>query len=419
MPTPTTILIIGASYAGLPIAHSLLSHTQTTPSPQTKTKIILLNPTPTFYWNVASPRILTKPSFFQPAQYLLPIAEGFSAYSSNSDQFEFVCGWATAIDHVRKTVAVDKTRSISYDYLVLASGSSPKATLGFVEGEATTDVFPFKTPAWSDDTQGSIEVAQRVVSAARRVVIGGAGPIGVETAGEFGDLIAERQMKMKMKMKGGGDGDGDGDGDGLEVTLISGTERVLSMLKPSASAAAEAGLNSTTTTTTTTTSAAAAASEDGHGHAHAETNGKYTIHLSDNTTLQCDIYIPTTGVVPNNSFIPSSALDPYGWVRVDKELRVEGMEGVYAAGDITMHSQRLAFKAGEQAGVVAANLLVDVTGAGKRKTYAQGNSVLMLVPVGANAGTGQLFGWVPWGWLVRWLKGRDFMVARARGVVFG
>ena len=49
---PTTVAIIGASYAGLHIAHSLL----TVPD----VKVVLVNPSTVFYWNIAAPRIVAK-----------------------------------------------------------------------------------------------------------------------------------------------------------------------------------------------------------------------------------------------------------------------------------------------------------------------------------------------------------------------
>ncbi|PYH87563.1 FAD/NAD(P)-binding domain-containing protein [Aspergillus ellipticus CBS 707.79] len=396
-----TIVILGASFAGLPLSHTLLAHNRNTTNPSQKIKLILINPTPTFYWAIAAPRILTKPTFFSPDQYLLPIEAGFKAYSP--DEFEFVLGRATSIDSTTKHVSValvdgkagGEVRNIGYDSLVLATGCAPKATAEISQlgdGESTGEVFPFKSPVGADDTQTAIEAAQRIIAGAKKVVIGGAGPIGIETAGEFADLVSER---------------------GVEVTVVSGTERVLSMLKPGASSAAEAALVGKGVRVVRGRKVASVSVNEAAG------GGKYIVHLDNGDTIDTDIYIPTTGVVPNNEYIPPAALDPYGWVRVDKELRVEGLEGVYAAGDITMHSQRLAFKAGEMAVVVGANLIADVVGAGKRKTYEQGTSILMLVPIGAGSGTGQMFGWVPWACLVRLVKGRDFLVGRARQVVFG
>jgi NADH dehydrogenase FAD-containing subunit len=59
MTTKTTIVIIGASCAGISTAHSILKELPTV-------KLILINPFSKFYFNISAPRILAKPSPFKP-----------------------------------------------------------------------------------------------------------------------------------------------------------------------------------------------------------------------------------------------------------------------------------------------------------------------------------------------------------------
>ena len=144
----------------------------------------------------------------------------------------------------------------------------------------------------------------------------------------------------------------------------------------------------------------------------------WVVSLDNGDKLVTDLYIPTTGVIPNNGFIPSQFLDKDGWVKVDKELRVQSSEGssplpIYAAGDITNNSMRLALKALEQARVVATNIKADILGHGERKTFDQGESVMMVVPIGESGGTGQIFGMVPFSFMVRMIKGNDYFTSKA------
>ncbi|PYI11071.1 FAD/NAD(P)-binding domain-containing protein [Aspergillus sclerotiicarbonarius CBS 121057] len=420
-----TIAIIGASFTGLPIAHGLLSHFHK-PSSTHQIRLILINPSPLFYWAIAAPRILSKPSAFTESQYLLPIAEGFSAYSS--DEFEFVLGTATSVDFSSKTIIVESssdhhptTRDINYDYLVIASGSSTPATLGLAsnpnpnpnnkptnDNENENGIYPFKSlPTSTPAIQSAITSAQSTIANASSIVIAGAGPIGIETAGELGDLISTRN---------------------LTVTLVSATDRLLPTLKPSAGAAAESLLTSLGVRIVKGRKVVAATSS-------SSSTTKTVVKLDNGDTLDTDIYIPTTGVVPNSSFLPQEILTPTGWVQVTPELQIQGFEdkNVYAAGDITHHKQKLALKVAEMVPVVIGNLIDDITptssssstkngnshcGSTKRKTYIEGEGVSMAVPVGETGGTGQFFGWVPWSFLVRVIKGRDFFVGKARGVVF-
>ncbi|PWY95928.1 FAD/NAD(P)-binding domain-containing protein, partial [Aspergillus sclerotioniger CBS 115572] len=414
MTEKTTIAIIGASFTGLPIAHGLLSHFHKSSSTN-PIKLILINPSPLFYWAIAAPRILTKPSAFTESQYLLPIAEGFSAYSS--EEFEFVLGKATSLNPATKSIIVESTpssspdtntnptpvtRNINYDYLIIASGSSTPATLGLTspkntQNENKNEIYPVKS-LLNPQIQQSITHAQSTIQKAKSIIIAGAGPIGIELAGELGDLITTRTETP------------------LSVTLISATDRLLPSLKPSASKAAEDMLRSLGVDVIKgrkVITATATPDPD-------PTKEGMVVELDNGETLTTEIYIPTTGVIPNNSYLPKEILNEAGWVKVTPELQVEGLESVYAAGDITHHRQKLALKVAEMVPVVVGNLIQDIISgsAGKNgKTYVEGEGVSMVVPVGETGGTGQLFGWVPWSFLVRVVKGRDFFIGKARGVV--
>jgi hypothetical protein len=80
---------------------------------------------------------------------------------------------------------------------------------------------------------------------------------------------------------------------------------------------------------------------------------------------------------------------------------------------------RLSFKATEQAHVAAANLKAAIVGGTAIKTYDQGENILMIVPVGESGGTGQLFGFVPFSFMVKMLKGKHFFIDKAAGALAG
>jgi NADH dehydrogenase FAD-containing subunit len=381
MSSQVHVVIIGASFAGIPIAHSLLKDIPTV-------KVTLINPSPTFYFTIAAPRILAKRDAFKPEQYLLPIEKEFSRYPTKS--FEFVQGRVSAIDVSAKTVSLDTTRNISFDYLVIASGSTTAST-----SQKTAVPIPFKQSD-SDDMKSMIHNAQDSIRMAESIVIAGAGPIGVEVAGEIAE--AARQSGRKVK-----------------ITLVSASYRILPMLKPAGSAAAEKLLTGLGVEIVKNQKVAEAVqSKESH---------LWTVTLDEGRKLDVDLYIPTTGVLPNNDFIPADLLDENGWVVVDKELRVKTRRGsvarlpIFAAGDITNNSMRLSFKAQEQAAIVAANLKAEIVRQGKTKTYDQGDKTMMVVPVGSTGGTGLIMGWTPWSAMVKMVKGKDFFISKAHSAV--
>jgi len=382
---PVNVVIVGAGIAGLVVAHSLL---QGVPN----AKITLINPSQTFYWNIASPRIVAKPKAFRPEQYLLPIKDSFAQYPT--DAFEFVLGTATAINVSAKTVAVTlngsgDSKNISYDHLVIASGSTNPSTTGAVTGIS----IPF-SPSNRDDMKQLVAAAQEQIAGAKEIVIGGAGPVGVELAGELAESLGKKAT----------------------VTLISSAERVLPMIKPSGSSVGEKKLKEKGVKIITSAKVTGAEkSTDG--------TKAWTVSLDNGKKLSADLYIPTTGAIPNNSFIPAQFLDSNGWVKVNKELRVQSAGSsalpIYAVGDVNTNDMRLSFKATEQAKVAVANIKADILGKGERKSYDQGDSIMMLVPVGETGGTGQLFGMTPFSFLVKFVKGKDYFVSKAPQYVVG
>ncbi|KAJ5126692.1 Apoptosis-inducing factor [Penicillium atrosanguineum] len=376
---PVNVVIVGASYAGLSIAHSVLELPEV--------KVVLINPATTFFWNIAAPRIVAKAKAFKPEQYLLSIADAFNKYPA--ENIEFIPGTATAVDVAAKTISVTPNegdaRSVSYDHLVIASGSTTTSTTGEITGFS----IPFKQSN-RDDVKQLIEAAQQKIATAKEIVIGGAGPIGVELAGELADVVEQS-------------------GSAATITLVSATDRVLPMLKSSGSSAASKMLKQKNVKVVTSTRVTG-----------AEASGDaWTVSLDNGDKLSADLYIPTTGVIPNNSFIPEQFLDKEGWVKVDKEMRVESSKNIYAAGDITNNSMRLSFKAAEQASVAANNLKADILGKGERKNFDQGESIMMVVPIGASGGTGLVFGFTPFSFMVKMIKGKDYFISKAASMVAG
>jgi NADH dehydrogenase FAD-containing subunit len=384
---PVDVVVVGGSYAGLHVAHSVL---RDVPDAQ----VTLINPSTSFFWNIAAPRIVAKPKAFRTEQYLLPIKEAFAGY--RPDAFRFIAGTASAIDTTAKTVSVNSnggaTAAVPYDYLVIASGSTTSATSGSLTGTS----IPFKQSN-RDDMEELLQAAQGHISGAKEIVIGGAGPIGVELAGELAEAVEQSGSKAS-------------------ITLVSGTDRVLPMLKSSASSAARKMLEQKKVKIVTSKRVMGVETP-------ADDGSNWTVSLEGGDKLSADLYIPTTGVVPNNSFIPAEFLDKDGWVTVNSEMRVQSSDGksqpIFAAGDITNNSMRLSFKAMEQAHVAAANLKADIIGTGAIKTFEQGTSIMMVVPVGEAGGTGQIFGFVPFSFMVKMIKGKHFFIEKAPGAVAG
>lgn len=64
-------------------------------------------------------------------------------------------------------------------------------------------------------------------------------------------------------------------------------------------------------------------------------SGQTEVICSDGTKILTDLYVPTFGVIPNSSYIPSKLLNADGFVMVDEFLKVKGTNDIWAVGDIS------------------------------------------------------------------------------------
>jgi NADH dehydrogenase FAD-containing subunit len=362
------VVIIGGSYAGTKVAHQILKQVP-------NSKVTLIDPSDVFYYNIASPRIIAKPKEAKVDQYLIPIMDKFKQYPES--RFTFVQGYASSVDTSAKTVSVKDGKDISYDYLVVASGSTTPGTVG-------DEAIPFKTTG--ADIREKVEAAQKRVAAASSIIIIGAGPVGVESAGE----IAQAYPKTK-------------------VTLISSHAQVLPALKASAAKSAHASLQNLGVEMIYSARVTETKRE----------NDKFTVHLDNGKTLEAALVISAAGNIANTSFMPPSTLDADNWIKVDRNMRVASItdNSVYALGDATHYHQRYYLKINDQIPVVAANIKAAATKSGSEKTYDASDKLMVFVPIGSKTGTGQIGGFVPFSFMVAFVKGKDYFMSKAASMI--
>ncbi|CEJ53817.1 hypothetical protein PMG11_00158 [Penicillium brasilianum] len=349
-----------------------------------------------YYFNIAAPRFLVKPESLPQSKYLYSIPGAFHDYPA--DRFSFVKGLVTNIDYATKSVTVTVAAnsaattttttpppptetSFGFDYLVIASGSTTPATMG-----QSGVRLPFKSTAF-EDTRKVIREAQEKLRAARQILIGGAGPLGVELAGELAEVAGPKK-----------------------VTLVSRSRELLEGATTPVQKAASLLLHQRNVDVLTGTTVVNAAYE-----ANTQT---WKVELSSGRLFTVDAYIATTGTIPNNAYIPKSFLNAQGWVNVDGQLRVlenrVSRTDTYALGDIVCHPYRLLSRVPLQAETVVANIVEAIEKRGQVRTYsADAQKKMMVVPVGQSTGTGHIGGWTLFGCLVWFFKGRDFLTYKA------
>lgn len=106
--------------------------------------------------------------------------------------------------------------------------------------------------------------------------------------------------------------------------------------------------------------------------------GKQEVTLSGGEKIVVDLYVPTFGVLPNSSFVPSQYLDPQGFVQVDQYLQVKGAEGVFAIGDVNNSEAPQFWFVEKQSVHIAKNLILSLSGKAPAPYKASATGMLRL-----------------------------------------
>ncbi|AEO60630.1 hypothetical protein MYCTH_2310035 [Thermothelomyces thermophilus ATCC 42464] len=369
-----TVLILGGSFAGLHVAHALLKKSIR------DVKVILVSKSTHFYWNLASVRAII-PGQIEDDDIFKPLEDALARYPAES--WELVIGSATHADFDSKTVDIavgDGTaRTISYDQLVLATGAR------------THPDAPWKATGSYEQALATLHATSAKVKDAQHIVVAGAGGTGIEVAGELGYEYGKTK----------------------EIVLLCAGDKLAN-----GHGIAEAAANELRKLDVTIRYDARAAEVRPSGNG----TGKTDVVLAGGETITTDLYLPTTGQVPNTEYIPARFLSTdqrSATVLVDEYLRVSGARDVWACGDVVSQPRAGFFITQKQAASVARN--VEAALAGLKPTVAKGPPVdIFACAVGRGRGVGRVNNSIRMPSLVVWLaKGRNLGIPMLKGYIDG
>ena len=357
--TRPAVVVIGGGYAGTNVAKQLDDIADVT----------LVEPRDAFVHNVASLRALADPSWL-PRIYL--------PYDRLLARGRVVRDRAAKVEPGRVTLASGD--ELDADYIVLATGSA----------------YPFPAKTDFDDTAAAhdkVRAAHAALEAASRVLLIGAGPVGIELAGEITAAWP-----------------------GKHVTLLDAADDILGarfradlkaeLRRQLAAAGVEVLLASPLRALP-----AVAAGE----------LGEFTVVTEAGREITADLWFRCFGVTPVSDYLAGElavARGADGFVAVTPFLQVTGQDRVYALGDLADADHKMAGIAGRQAQVVAGNIRAQITG-GELTAY-EPRPAAIIVPVGPEGGSGQVAGQdeLVSAETVARLKGRDLLIGRY-GELFG
>ncbi|KAH8156323.1 hypothetical protein CIB48_g11927 [Xylaria polymorpha] len=386
------IVILGGSYGGASTAHYLLKHAiPNLPDPKSY-QVVLVSTSSEVMCRPAAPRALISDAMFAQDKLFVSIPKVFSQYPAGS--FVFEQGTATALDHENRTVSVQLFKSnaelkITYHALVIATGSStPSPLLGFTRDETALK------SSWAS--------FRKALPKAKHIVVAGGGASGVEVAGELGEHLNGRAGWLSSGLSD----------PKVRITLLSGGPRILPYLRPAIARTGEGylakvGVRVVHNARVTTVAPAAVGAED--------VAANTVLTLDTGETLQADLYIPTTGAIPNTKFVSDILLCPDGRVNTNaSSLRVVGAgERVYAIGDASSAARPAVHNILAAVPVLGANIKRDLLlaagkSAGQDREFREDTRETQLVPIGKSKGVGAAMGNKIPSFLVWLIKGRDY-----------
>jgi NADH dehydrogenase FAD-containing subunit len=326
-----TVVVLGGGYGGINVAKGL----------DDVADVTLVDPKDAFVHNIASWRALVEPEWldriFLPYEHLL--ARG-----------DFLRDRAVEVDGRRVTLASGAT--LEPDYLVLATGSSYP--------------FPAKTDAPDSGTsRARMREAHTALLGAERVLLIGAGPSGLELAGEIKAFFPDKHVTVAD----------------VSADVLQGPydQRLRDELRKQLD---ELGVELQLGSPLRSLPAVPAA-----------TRGSIELTTESGEQLSADIWYRAFGVRPHTEYLRGEmerARDEGAYVRVDEHLRVSGQDRVFAVGDISDADRDMAAGAVRQAEVVVGNIQALMVG-GELTPYERIPAAIA-IPLGPEGGAGQLPG---------------------------
>ena len=328
-----TVVVVGGGYAGTMIAQEL----------DGEADVKLIDPRDAFVNVSSSMRAVVRPAWAR---------RPFFGYDTLLERGTIVRDAVTTVDSAGVTLASGVR--IDADYIVLATGSSH-----------TYPARPRELATSSADAALDLLATNAQLEGSDSVLILGAGPVGLELAGEIREAWPEKRITIVDRSAGILPGYLDEVRNDLERQLENlDIDLRLSTSLTSMPPVMDGVVSSFTVTTT------------------------------QGDEINADIWFRTFGARLNTGYLVDGrliAVTDRGAVPVDDHLNVTGYSNVYAVGDIAdLTDSKMATWAQTQAPTVVANVRAQLRGEQPTSVYTPAMTARILLPLGTHQGIGQL-----------------------------
>lgn len=350
--TPT-VVVVGGGYGGIAVAKAL----------DADADVVLVEPKGTFEHNIAALRALVDPSWSDRIHF---------PYDGLLERGRVIRDRAAQVDSNR--IMLGSGEKLVPDFIVLATGSS----------------YPFPGKSGSEDAR---EAAARfrdsyeALSGAERVLLLGAGPVGIELAGEIAAVWSTKQVTIVDIV-------GELLGGRFKPELRRELHRQLEQH------GVKLVLGSPLREPPPTLPGVL---------------GTFTVSTEADTEITADLWFRCYGVTPQSDYLRgdlATARTQDGFIEVTPTLQLPGHPNVFALGDVSTLTPKMAGRARRQAELVAENIRALIEG-GQLQTHEPSPDVI-LVTFGPDGGAAQLPGQdeIAGAETAAQFKSRDMMVDR-------
>lgn len=330
-----SVAVVGGGYGGSLVAKAL----------DAETDVVLIDPREAFVNAAGSLRALVRPDW---------APNIFFPFDKLLERGRVVRDEAVSVDPSGVTLASGER--VDADYLVLAMGSGH-----------THPAKPRPGTTGIEESLKALLETHGELSVAARVLVLGAGPVGLELAGEIKHVWPDK-----------------------EVVIVEQGDQLLPGFLPEVREELRAQLDKLGVELRLGTGLKAMPeSEPGRA-------GRFTVTTQAGDEIVADIWFRAFGVTLNTDALADGKLTPLterASVPVTEHLNVEGYQHVYALGDIVeLPDPKMASYAQEHAEIVAKNIKAQLGGEPPEAVHTSSPERRILLPLGPHGGVGQLPG---------------------------